>query len=147
MPYIDPLIRPIFDAIYNEATYVGTRQDISTTCVVEKLIKAIHNFPLEKQDGCLNYFITKILLHLSDKEIAKEIIRQIFLKEFLVEPSYFKLERALGLAVCILAELKYRDDWEPQYFAETLIRDKIDDIEVSRQIYEEAKIKENGDVK
>ena len=147
MPYISPLIRPIFDKIYIEATYVGTRTDTSTTLVCEKVRKALDFFPIEQRDGCLNYFLTKILLYLKDRRIVEEILRQLFVNEFFVEPSYFKLERATGLVSCLIAEFKQREeDWETPNFVKYLLDDFACRVEISRQMYEKKKRRENGDM-
>jgi len=147
MPYIKQEAR----VIYNYAVAEFLNLSVS----IYQIVPGIKDEPLEKQDGIINYILTSVLLKLSKKPYDPEnwnYYRQVYhsLHEFIEvfyageDKSYFTLNRAIGLLTSMINEFKRRK-WS------TPIRMDLESYLVSFLgvhvvPYEDAKIKENGDI-
>jgi hypothetical protein len=150
MPYIKPQLRPMFDKICVDASYLQTRPDLYTVTQLQSdFMVAIENLPENKRTGCMNYFFTKTLRFCYNKETSL-LLRKIFTRYFFNEQSYSNFERASGFLYRLRHEFKRREWYpqgrciEPDYikfidFLMTLVDEACDE-------FEDQKIKENGDV-
>jgi len=114
--------------------------------------------PEDQQDGQFNYFLTKLLKSLhwlsegtsyfayktSEPKILMVIVKMLEIYRQ-PTPSYFRYNRAMGMLLCCMKEMKRRYSTRavlPMLFLEQVIKILYEEIGA----YEVKKIEENGDV-
>lgn len=94
-------------------------------------------------DGCLNYFFTQTLRKVDHLDRCETTIILTLINQFLREPRYLFLERALGLINAMQIEFKRRN-WRSEGL---YILERVYNFVKRRYTkYEDKKIDENGDL-
>jgi hypothetical protein len=144
MPYIKQLTRKVFTIILNDVSYIGTAT--SQPVAIDHLMSLLEQYPPEEHDGILNYLFTSMLRWQGKpSNIVRNFIHAVIMRCYLMNENYYKLERCVGLLVCMKEEFKRRDwmnedrkRWFDDYYAFVLGG--------SLMPYEDQKIEENGDL-
>jgi len=139
MPYIKPEFRPAFDEV------VKTAQKGTVADALLDALTLISTKQDSELDGCLNYLFTQLLRKLKNLDDAYVIILNVLYSVFKVntEPRYAKLQRVIGLLVCMNWEF-HRRKWKP--LALLKINDLIEYMATIISAYEDKKIAESGDI-
>lgn len=156
MPYIKRELRPMFDTIFIQATYIDKLPQHTEGYIIRMLFNALNEVDIHKQTGCLNYFFTKLLrAQLSDvndtlstiscsSHVKINLLTTATKVYFLTDISYENLERANGFIHRIRKEF-IRRNW-----CNNDIIHILDDLEIlidrEAEDFEDQKIRENGDV-
>lgn len=138
MPYIKKKDRPKFDAVIKSVLSGLTfnANDI--------LLDAIGKEADSSVDGCLNYTFTQ-LLRKAPLFKAMTLIRNIIKLVYLSPPKYYRLNRLVGLLVCMIDEFKRRG-WDKEGNKIQILKNILIDVKRLRDDYEDGKIKQNGDL-
>ena len=150
MPYIKPTLRPLFDSIYYNATYLETRFDLFTVnSLTNSFFDALGEIEPRKRTGCMNYFFTRIIRDCFNPKTS-DLLLQIFCRYFLQEQSYENYEKAAGFLYRLKHEFSRRN-WYPQ--GRTLTPNNIKFLDKLFSLlnedcdkFEDYKKEENGDV-
>ena len=140
MPYIKQELRPIFDFAVHLA-----QKNAGTDWIVGCIEFGVKDMQPKVMDGCLNYGFTQLLRKLEDLVYAKIIIDLVLNKLFWMEPNYFKFERVKGLLGCMIDEYQRRA-WRNQREVVKALKFLLSVNAYNTSVYEDEKIKQNGDL-
>lgn len=143
MPYIKKELRPIFDFAIHSAQmrYVGYVANITVECIKF----GVRDMAPEDMDGCLNYVFTQLLRKLENLTYAKIIMGITINDLFWMKPKYFRYERVKGLLGCMIDEYRRRA-WRRQRRVVKILKKLLGTNAYKLSVYEEEKIKKNGDL-
>jgi len=136
MPYIKKELRPIFDLAVGYA-FIG---DVINA--QDRILVGIKDKDDMIIDGCLNYVFTQ-LLRKTTLGFASALIRDTIHKVFLSPPKYAYLERTVGLLTCMIDEFERRG-WRRD--AIYPLKKLLNQVKEQRDLYENKKIDQNGDI-
>jgi len=146
MPYIKPTYRKILNPLIDDVSYIGTADLATKEGVYNELHELLEGIPDSKRDSFLNYMFTFILLK-HKSLISNDFIRHVIKNEFLIDPTYDKLERCVGLLNCMINEF-LRRKWNitiPHNYI--FLKHQLDFVNNAYVgCYEQEKMEQNGDI-
>ena len=146
MPYLQSLYRKVLKPLIDDDSYIRTSDDQTVTIVYNELHELLEGIPESKRDSFLNYMFTFILLH-HKSTTTQDFVTHAIKHEFLIDATYDKLERCVGLLTCMIDEF-LRRGWNvlvPQSYI--FLKEELCFIRDGYVgIYEQEKLEENGDI-
>ena len=146
MPYIKQELRPPFDELI--LRYKSNFNWVFNT--ITDIIAEVDKQELTKQDGCMNYVLSKAFLLIQDVETVEILASLTIVTKYLRDDviSYFNIERARGLMESMSTEFMDRGWYERENGHDVFQAHQrmIGQLKGVQKNYEADKQRENGDI-